>query len=276
MQVQVVTDSSCDLPKELINKYNIQVVPLSIHFNEEEYIDQVEIDNETFYKKLAQGGELPKTSRPNPLAFAEAFRKAGEKGPVICITLSSGLSGTYESAVIAKEMVDCRVEVIDSLNASIGIGLQVIKACRLAEEGLSIEEICEEIIKYRCQMNTLFTVDTLENIVKGGRLSSWEGAIGQVLNIKPILYNLPEGVIGTLEKVRGRKRSLKRIIQLAQETGKDFSQLTMGITHAKAGEDLEQMVQDIREVLKPKELIVSELGPVIGSHTGFGTILIAF
>jgi DegV family protein with EDD domain len=270
-----VTDSSCDLPKELINKYNIQVVPLSIHFNDDIFIDQVEIDNDTFYAKLAQGGDLPKTSRPNPMAFVEAFQKAGQKGPVLCITLSSGLSGTYESAVIAKGMADCRVEVIDSFNASIGIGLQVIKACQLAQQGLSIDEIVEKIIKYRSEMNTFFTVDTLENIVKGGRLSSWEGAIGQVLNIKPILYNLPEGVIGTLEKVRGRKRSLRRLVQLARETGKDFSQLTIGITHAKAGDDLDQVVQEIRETLNPKELIISELGPVIGSHTGFGAILIA-
>lgn len=275
MPVQVVTDSSCDLPKEIINRYNIQVVPLSIIFNQDIYIDQVEIDNNTFYTKLAQTEELPKTSRPNPIAFSETFKKAGEKGPVLCITLSSGLSGTYESAVLAKGMVDCRVEVIDSLNASIGVGLQVLKACQMAEQGMSLEEITEEIIKYRSQMNTYFTLDTLENIVKGGRLSNWEGAIGQVLNIKPILYNLPEGVIGTLEKVRGRKRSLKRLVQLAQETGKDFSQVTMGITHAKAGEDLEQIVQEIRETLKPKELIISELGPVIGTHTGFGTILIA-
>jgi len=276
LQVQVVTDSSCDLPKEIIASYNIGIVPLAIHFDNETYIDQLEIDNDTFYKKLSQGGRLPKTSRPSPIAFSETFKKAGEKGPVLCITLSSGLSGTYESAVMAKEMVDCQVEVVDSLNASIGVGLQVIKACQLAAKGLGLSEIKNEIIKYRTEMNTYFTLDTLENIVKGGRLSSWEGAIGQVLNIKPILYNQPDGHIGTLEKVRGRKRSLKRLVQLAQESGKDFSQIPIGITHSKAGEDLEQLVEGIKETLNPREVIISELGPVIGTHTGFGAILIAF
>lgn len=276
MQVQIVTDSSCDIPKEIIKKYSINVVPLSIHFNDETYIDQIQIDNNQFYDKLVQGGDLPKTSRPNPAAFAETFKNVGKKGPVLCITLSSGLSGTYDSALIAKGMVDCRVEIIDSLNASIGIGLQVIKACQLAEQGLNIEEIVEQITKYRGNMNTFFTVDTLENIVKGGRLSSWEGAIGQVLNIKPILYNQPDGYIGTLEKVRGRKRSIKRLVQLAEETGKDFSQIPIGITHAKAGEDLDQLVQELQEKLNPKEIIISELGPIIGTHTGFGAILIAF
>lgn len=276
MQVQIVTDSSCDLPKEIIKEYDIQIVPLFIHFNDETYIDQLEIDNETFYYKLSSGGKLPKTSRPTPMAFAKTFEKAGEKGPVLCITLSSGLSGTYESALLAKNMVQCQVEVIDSLNASIGIGLQVIRACKLAHQGLSLEEIKEEIIRYRREMRTFFTLDTLDYIVKGGRLSSWEGAIGQVLNIKPILYNLPDGVIGTLEKVRGRKRSLKRLIQLVEGSGKDFSNTPIGITHAKAGEDLQQLVEDLQSTLNPKEIIISELGPVIGAHTGFGTILLAF
>lgn len=276
MQVQVVSDSSCDLPKKIIEKYNIQIVPLSIQFADKTYIDQVELDNNTFYEKLSQGGELPKTSRPNPIAFAETFKDAGKKGPVLCITLSSGLSGTYESALIAKDMVDCQVEVIDSLNASIGIGLQVIKASQLALQGLSIDEIKNRIIKFRNEMNTFFTVDTLENIVKGGRLSSWEGAIGQVLSIKPILYNQPDGKIGTLEKARGRKRSLKRLVQLAEASNKDFSQISIGITHFRADEELQQLVEELKETLHPKDIIISELGPVIGSHTGFGTILIAF
>jgi DegV family protein with EDD domain len=275
LQVQIITDSSCDLPKDIIKRYGIRIVPLSIHFNEETYVDQLEINNDTFYKKLSQGSELPKTSRPNPVAFAKAFKEAGNNQPVICITLSSGLSGTYESAILAKGMVECQVEVIDSLNASIAVGLLVIKAAKLAEQGLGIDLIKNEIIKYRNEINTFFTLDTLENIVKGGRLSSWEGAIGQVLNIKPILYNQRDGLIGTLEKVRGRKRSLKRLVQLAEETGKDFSQLTLGITHSRA-DDINQLVQDIKETLHPKEIIISELGPVIGTHTGFGAVLIAF
>lgn len=276
MQVQVVTDSSCDLPKKIIDEFEIEVVPLSIHFAGETFVDQVEIENNTFYHKLSLGGELPKTSRPTPAAFAAAFEKARRKGPVLCITLSSGLSGTYESALLAKEMVSFEVEVLDTLNASIGIGLQVIKACELARKGLGIKEIVDQVIKYRQEMHTYFTVDTLENIVKGGRLSSLEGAIGQVLNIKPILYNLPTGHIGTLEKVRGRKRSLKRILQLVEETNGDFSTTRIGITHAKAEEDVAFLVEELEKRVKPREIIVSELGPVIGAHTGFGTILLAF
>ncbi|MFZ7103561.1 MAG: DegV family protein [Peptococcaceae bacterium] len=274
--MQVVTDSSCDLPQDIIDQYGIQVVPLFIHFDHETYLDGLEIDKQTFYHKLSLGGELPKTSRPTPIAFADAFTKAHKKGPVLCITLSSGLSGTYESALIAREMVPFEVEVVDTLNASIGIGLQVLKACELARQGMDLKEIVLQILQYRREMSTYFTVNTLENLIKGGRLSGIEGAIGQVLNIKPVLYNLPDGYIGTLEKVRGRKKSLKRLIQLAQESGRDFSSATIGITHARAGEEMAELVRELRETLKPQKIIISELGPVIGAHTGFGTILLAF
>ncbi|NMA01212.1 MAG: DegV family protein [Clostridia bacterium] len=275
MKVQIITDSSADLPSNFIERYNIQVVPLAIQFGSDTYLDQVEISNHLFYQKLHENDQLPKTSRPSPLAFKEAFLKGVEKGPVLCITLSSGLSGTYESALLAKKMLNQEIEVIDSLNASIGTGLQVIKACQMAEEGLTLKEIRQEIISYRNNMKTYFTLDTLENIIKGGRLSSWEGAIGQVLNIKPVLYNQADGTIGTLEKVRGRKKSLRRLLELVEATGKDFSECTIGITHARAQEEVSELVEELNNNLRPKEIIVSELGPVIGTHTGFGTILLA-
>ena len=263
MKVQIITDSSADLPSYFIERYKIQVVPLAIQFGSDTYLDQIEISNDLFYQKLRENNELPKTSRPSPLAFKEAFFKGAEKGPVLCITLSSGLSGTYESALLAKEMLNQEIEVIDSLNASIGTGLQVIKACQLAEEGLPLKEIQREIISYRNSMKTYFTLDTLENIIKGGRLSSWEGALGQVLNIKPVLYNQTDGTIGTLEKVRGRKKSLRRLLELVEATGKDFSESTIGITHAKAQEEVAELVEELKKTLSPKEIIISELGPVI-------------
>ncbi|SMB96498.1 EDD domain protein, DegV family [Desulfonispora thiosulfatigenes DSM 11270] len=275
MQLQIVTDSSADLPKEIINKYSIEVVPLSIQIKNETFLDQVEINNETFYKSLESSKEMPKTSRPAPAYYVDVFEKLSKKGPIVCITLSSGLSGSYESAVLAKSMVNAKIEIIDSLNASLGTGMNVIKACDLREEGKSFEEIVEKVITYRDNLNTFFTIDTLEYIVKGGRLSSWEGAIGQVFDIKPILYNLPDGTIGTLEKVRGRKKALKKLVKLVEETGKDFTKIKIGISHTKCLSEALEIKAILNESLKPQEIIISELGPTIGAHTGLGAILIA-
>ena len=171
----------------------------------------------------------------------------------MCITLSSGLSGTYESALLAKKMLNQEIEVIDSLNASIGTGLQVIKACQMAEEGLTLKEIRQEIISYRNNMKTYFTLDTLENIIKGGRLSSWEGALGQVLNIKPVLYNQTDGTIGTLEKVR--VKNLCGGFWNWLRLGKDFSE-SIGITHAKAQEEVAELVEELKKLLAPRRLLL--------------------
>lgn len=277
MKVQIITDSSADLPSEFLERYHVRIVPLTIEIRSNSYLDQIEISNDQFYQELLENDDLPKTSRPSPIAFQEAFTQATKEGPVLCITLSSGLSGTYESALMAQKSgkYSSKVEVIDSLNASLGTGLQVIKAARMAEDGYSLKKIQQEIIKYRGEMKTFFTVDNLENIVKGGRLTPWEGALGQVLNIKPILYNQSDGTIGVLEKVRGRKKSLRRILELVESTDRDFSQTIIGLSHAKADEDVEFLVEELRTRVNPRDIIIGELGPVIGTHTGFGTILLA-
>lgn len=275
MQLQIVTDSSADLPKEILEKHNITVVPLSIQIGNQSYLDQVEITNEEFYKKLELSKEAPKTSRPAPGYYADVFERLSKKGPIICITLSSGLSGSYESAMLAKNSVNAQIEIIDSLNASLGTGMSVIRACDLRDEDKGFEEIVQNVIEYRNNLNTYFTINTLEYIVKGGRLSNWEGAIGQVFDIKPILYNQPDGIIGTLEKVRGRKRSLKRLIKLVEGSDKDFSKVKIGISHANCLSEALEIKESLSNLLEPKEIIISELGPTIGSHTGLGAILIA-
>lgn len=275
MQLQIVTDTSSDLPKEIINKYNIEVVPLSIQLGEETYLDQVEISNKVFFDKLNSSKDMPKTSRPAPQYYVDVFEKLIKKGPIICITLSSGLSGSYESALLAKNMVEGEIEVIDSLNASIGTGQQVIEACKLREEGKSFQEIVKQVKLYRDNLKTYFTIDTLEYIVKGGRLSNWEGAIGQVFNIKPILCNAPDGTIGNLEKVRGRKKALRRLFKLVEETGRDFTNTRIGISHTRCLEDAIAFKKHLEDELNCKDIIITELGPTIGAHTGLGAILIS-
>jgi DegV family protein with EDD domain len=272
MKVQLVTDSASDIPKALIDKYNIEVVPLNIIFDNQSYKDQIEIDTHTFYEMMSRNKELPKTSQPTPQAFAEAFRKAHVRGPVLCITLSSGLSGTYQSALLAKKMVDFEVEIIDSLTASIGIGLLVVEACELAEKGYNLHEIKTKILEYRQELKTYFTLNTLENAVKGGRVAKWEGSIAQILSIKPVMSFLPDGSVGNQEKISGRKRAIKRIIQLIENLSKDCTNRRLGIAHAMVEEEVEYIVKELKRIIQPKEIIVTRLGPVLGTHGGFGTI----
>lgn len=272
MKVQLVTDSSSDIPKNLVEKYQIEVVPLSIIIDDEVYLDGVEIDTETFYQKLPLAKELPKTSQPTPQAFLEAFKKANERGPVLCITLSSGLSGTYQSALLAKEMADFPVEVIDSLNISLGIGLQVLRACRMAEEGYSLQEIKEEILEYRSQMKAYFTLDTLEYAVKGGRVKPWEGGIAQLLNIKPVMTTLPDGTLGNSEKVRGRKKAINRLLEMIETSKDNFSKVSIGLVYNHKEEEVDFLKKEIIKRINPQELIVTKLGPVFGSHGGLGVL----
>ncbi|MFZ7104308.1 MAG: DegV family protein [Peptococcaceae bacterium] len=273
MKVQLVTDSASDIPQEIIASHNIEIVPLSVYFGEEVFIDRVEITTETFYKRMSATKELPKTSQPAPHAFAQAYRRAARRGPVLCITLSSGLSGTYQSALLAAELVDFPVEVIDSLNVSIGTGLQVIRACLFAEQGYSLSEIKNKILAYQKEMSTYLTLDTLENAVKGGRVSPWEGGIAQLLSIKPVMHVLPDGSISSAEKVRGRKRAIKRVLQLIEDTKKDFSKYTMGIAHSCLEiEEINYVLKEIRKLFNPQEIIITKIGPVVGTHGGLGII----
>lgn len=275
MKVQLVTDSSSDIPQHLIDQYQIEVVPLSILFGEEVYLDGIDIDTDSFYKKLSVSKELPKTSQPTPQAFLEAFKRANERGPVLCITLSSGISGTYQSALLAKELASFEVEVIDSLNISIGIGLQVLKACKMAEKGYNLQEIKEEILKYRNEMIAYFTLNTLENAVKGGRVKPWEGGIAQLLNIKPIMSTQPDGTLGHLEKVRGRKKSINRLVDFIGNTKADFSSASIGLVFNFGDDEVNFMKDEIINRYKPREIIVAKLGPVFGSHGGSGVLGLA-
>lgn len=185
--IQIITDSAADLPPKIINKYNIHVVPLTVNIDGNEYIDGVDLSPQEFYKKMAAAKNLPKTSQPPVAAFSKMFRNLTSKGELLCINISSKLSGTYQTACLAKGISGVDVTVFDSWAATLGQGLQVIKAARLAEKGLSCTEIINKLTQYRNNMNILILLDTLENIVKGGRLSKFQGTLAKLLNIKVLL-----------------------------------------------------------------------------------------
>jgi DegV family protein with EDD domain len=274
--VQLITDSSADLPLELIEKYKIKIVPLSVRIGDSEYQERITITPEEFYEKMFSSDELPKTSQPSPSEFANVFTELAKNGePMLCFTISSGLSGTYQSACLGKEISGADVTVFDTLGGSLGHGIQIIKAAEMAAEGKPLEEIVEELHQIRERMTILILLDTLENVVKGGRLGKFQGSIAKVLNIKIILEGI-KGNIEMLEKIRGTKRFFNRSLNLIGERSADFSHTVFGITHTGNIEDAEYLKSEIESRYHPKEIIVNYMGATMGTYAGKGGIIISF
>lgn len=278
MKVKVVTDSSCDLPESILKEYNIEMVPLYVTFeNGETFMDRVTITPEEFWQRLFRSRELPKTSRPSPETFTRVFKEAlTEYTSVIFLGISSALSGTFESAQLAAKSVSGEIHLIDSLTGSLGLGIQAIKACELANSGIQVKAVVQKVMDYRNSMTTLFTMDSLENLIKGGRVGRLPGFIGSVLDIKPIGKASPTGAIDVLEKVRGRKKSLQRIIELMEEMGTNLQEKIVGISHVDCFQEALKLKERIEEKFQPRQVIISGTGSTMGTYAGKGGIIISF
>lgn len=273
--IQLVTDSTSDLPRELIDRYNISVVPLTINIDGENYYEGIDITSEEFYHKMQNSKELPKTSMPSPGEFAMVFNDLLKKGPILCLTISSGLSGTYQSACLARDNIDGDIRVIDTLSGSLGHGIQLLEAAKLIEEGKDLDEIVEHMENIAKESKVLILLNTLENIVKGGRLSKFQGSLAKVLDIKVILHGV-NGKVEILEKIRGNKKFLKRSIELIQESKDDFSNTVFGITHNNNLKDAEFIKQEIIKKYNPKDIIINHMGSTMSTYAGKDGIIIAY
>ncbi|WP_040206414.1 DegV family protein [Neobacillus jeddahensis] len=274
--IKIITDSSADLPKELIEQYDVTMVPLTVTIEEQDYLEKVDLTPREFFTKMFSTDILPKTSQPSPASFAKAFSKFDSGTEILCLTISSGLSGTYQSACIGKDLSNANVTVFDSLAGSLGHGLQIIRAAELAEQGASMEEIVSNLTEYRDKMNILVLLDTLENIVKGGRLSKFQGSLAKILNIKVILERVSGGKVEIFEKIRGKRKFQKRVLDIIEERGKDFSTLTFGITHTGNVEDAEAIKQELIKRFSPKDIIISYMGATMGTYAGKDGMIISF
>lgn len=275
--IQIITDSMADMPKDIVDKYNIIVMPLTIIFGDEEYRDGIDLTNIQFFEKLSQSKDLPKTSQVSPNKFIEVFEKALNQGKdVLCINGSSKASGTFQSAVIAKSSLgNDKIEVFDTMALSLGAGIFVYEAAKMAMEGKNLKEIVEYLGTIKGHVDHIFTVDTLEYLKKGGRLNPMKATIATMLNIKPIL-TVEDGLVEPLDKVRGSKKVIGKMIELARERGKTFENKVIGISHASSEETVNLLKKQITEELKPKEIIIKEIGCTIGTHAGPGTLAIFY
>lgn len=276
MVVRIITDSTADLPTEVAGELGITVVPLTVFFGDEAYLDGVELDNATFYQKLEASKDLPRTSQPSPAAFEEAYRRLIDQGAeaLLSIHLSSRLSGTYQSAcaarnALAEEGSSVPLEIIDSLSISVGMNYAIQMAARLAREGKSLEEIKAYVEDVLARTRILAVLDTLEYVRRGGRIGGASAMLGNMLSFKPIV-SLKDGEVIAVERPRTRSKAYARIAQLLSDMGP-----VEAVSIAQSNDEVgQQLAQDVREVYSG-ELPIYRLGAVLGTHTGPGTAAIA-
>ena len=276
-KIKLITDSSCDLPIDIINKFNIDVIGINVSFGEESFIGGIEIDNETFYKKMRESAELPKTSCPSPDRFLNAYDCEEEN--ILVLTLTSKLSATYSTAILAKDIYlkekgNKNIEVIDSESGSIGAGLLVIKAAELIKQGKSMKEIVSEIEKLKEEIVFFGTLDTLENAIKGGRINPLAGKIIGALNFKVIIH-ITDGVVKPIDKARGEINSIKKVIDRVSAKATDCENRILAIGHANCLEKALRVKALMEEKKKFKEIVISEVGSVMGTYTSEGAILVS-
>lgn len=280
MKTRIITDSACDLSLELIKEYDIDLLPLLVYLGDVEYKDGETLEPKELYDNMREG-KVYKTAQIPPQVFKEKFEfYAKNNVPCIYIAFSSELSGTYQSAVMAREEIlekyaDFDLTIIDTKCASGGFGLVVLKAAQMAKEGETKENILETAKFYSKHMEHIFTVDDLEYLYRGGRVSKTAAFVGSLLNIKPILH-VDDGRLIPLEKIRGRKKVLSRMIDLMEERGENLKDQTIYITH---GDDLETAMKAKDMIVKKfgcKDVMIGTIGCAIGAHSGPGTLAIFF
>lgn len=276
MKTRIIVDSTADLVPEI--KERVHVVPLSVNFGDEEYIDGVTIDYKTFYEKLIESDVLPTTSQANPDSFMKEFEKAKEAGEsAVVITLASKLSGTYQSAMIAAGDYE-NIYVVDSGNVAMGSSILVELAFRMLDEGMSAKEIAEKLEEEKKKIVIVALLDTLEYLKKGGRISKTVAFAGSVLNIKPVL-SVVDGEINMLGKARGSKMGNNLLVQEIEKAGGiDFNKPVLLGYSGLSDALLLKYIEDSRYIWEGKldEVRYTTVGSVIGTHAGPGAIVVAF
>ncbi|MBE3559182.1 MAG: DegV family protein [Ktedonobacteraceae bacterium] len=276
MVVRIVTDSTADLTPAQAQELGIIIVPLTVFFGDEAYLDNIELDNAAFYRKLQSSKELPRTSQPSPAAFQEAYTRLIQEGAdaILSVHLSAKLSGTYQSACTARdtlppEVKKVSIEVVDSQSISIGMLYPLMKAAEEANKGSGLEQIKAHLQDRLARTRLLAVLDTLEFLKRGGRIGAARALLGNMLSVKPII-TLKEGAVVPLEQPRTRNKAFARIAQMVAEMG--------AIEHIYIAEASVEVGQQLAEALKPVyagAIPTCKLGGVLGTHTGPGTAAVS-
>lgn len=274
--IKLICDSLSDIPKELIDKYDIHVVPLTVIFGGKEYIDGIDLSKQEFYKMLRNSEDMPKTSQCTYIQFRDVFKRyLNEGNDILYIGGSSVASGTFQSAMMAKNDLDGNIYMIDTQNLSIGSGCLLLSAAEMLERKVDIKDILNHLENLKESVKVLFTVDTLEYLQKGGRISLAKATIGNMLNIKPILA-IEEGLVKPINQVRGKKQVVSKILSLIKENfGEDLIKKRIILGFGDNDKEFNSFVERLKEEFKVGEIISVNVSTCICAHSGPGIIGIA-
>jgi DegV family protein with EDD domain len=274
-RVAIVTDSTADLPDEVRERHGITMLPLNVHLGGRTWRDQVDLTTPQFMELLAHTDEFPTTSQPATGVFEQVFRELAEThDEIVCVLISSRLSGTVQSAQIAADAVKdtIRVEVVDSLNASLGCGFQVLHAQRLADAGERAEPIASQLRAQTGRYHIIFFVETLEHIRRGGRIGKAASLVGSMLQLKPLL-RIDEGQVVPFERTRTRRKAIAALVEFAENLN---GVERIGVLHNTTPEDAEVLHARVAHLARQQtEVPITLFGPVLGTHVGPGTLGLA-
>lgn len=277
MGIRIVVDSTSDLTDEIIEKYNIKMVPLTVNFENESFLDKVELSTKEFFEKLEVAEKLPTTTLVSPGAFVEVFSEILMEGDqVLGLFIASELSGTYDSARMAKNMIGSDdIHIIDTRSVCLGSFALILEAIKLVEQNKPIEEIVDELERLKEKVVVAAALDTLKYLEKGGRLTKGQAVLGTLLNIKPII-GVKDGKITVIDKIRGENKAIKWFDEWIEKNNYDLSDKTVLLFHGRAYEQLKLLRDAIEKKYRIKNIIEQEIGAVIGTHAGPGVLGIGF
>jgi DegV family protein with EDD domain len=274
MTVKIVTDTLSDIPDDVAGELGITLIPLTVSFGHESFLDRVEITSEEFYDRLVRESNLPTTTQPSPLTFANAYSKLEEEtGEILVVTLSSRLSGTYQSALNAKNMVNggCRIEIVDSQKIIMSFGLAVIAAAKMANAGAGMDEIITGL-KARLENSQLVAYfDTLKYLAKGGRVGKAQGLVGSLLSVKPIL-TIKDGEMAPLTRVRSKAAGIDYLYNAVANTKNVES---VGVEYCTTPEDADMLIERLSSLVPRESIYKSIVCPVVGTYSGPGAVAVS-
>jgi len=275
-RIAVVTDSTAYLPPELVAQYGIYVIPQQLIWGDETFLDGVTIDPPTFYERLSRSADIPTTSQASAGEFADLFAEVARNADgIVGVFISTELSGTVASALATQELLpDLPIKVVDSRSTTMGLGFVALAAARAAAEGKGLAEVAAAARELVPRVNVLFIVETLEYLHRGGRIGGASRLLGSALRIKPLLH-LAEGRIDGLERVRTKRKAVRRMLEVMAERVGD-APVHAAVIHANAPEEAVDLRNGVNTYFRCQELYIAELSPVIGTHVGPGTVGVAF
>jgi len=277
LNVKIIVDSCCDLTEEIKKRFNISTVPLSINVNNRTIVDDEKMDRDNLLNQMRNSNDIPKTASPSPELFLEEYKNHDN---IFVVTLSSKLSSSYQNAELAKKLFldeteDKFVHIFNSLSASAGETIIAVKIGELIEKNLSPEDIAAKVERYIAEMETLFVLDSLDNLIKAGRMSKVKGKIASFFNIKPILGG-NEGTIELFDKVRGSKKAFRRLVEMIGERGKELEDKILGIAHCNAEERAEYIKEEVEKRYNFRDVIIVETAGISTVYANEGGVVIAF